>query len=139
MPVDNSAELAAVAKARAVAEKSLGAARIAKFVKGLLIVRWAVPVLAAVLLWFGWAGKQMRMMTLATGAAGVATAVILYAYRQSLVSVGGGEDSLGGMISKEMDAVISLGAGTYLIGLVGVGLVLAGLGLVRNPLAARAA
>lgn len=139
MPIDNSAELASLARTRSAMEGRLAAARTASFVTSLLIVRWAVPILAAVLLWFGWAGKELRTMTLATGAAAIVTAVIIYAYRQTLVGgLGGGEGTLGGMISRQMDAVISVGIGTYLIGLLGVGLILAGLGVARNPLAARA-
>lgn len=138
MPLDNSAELASIAKAREVAEKSLSAARTAKVVSGLLIVRWTVPVLAILLLWFSWSGKELRTMTIAAGAASIVTAIIMYAYRQSLVGGMSPENSLGGMISRQMDAVISVGIGTYLIGLLGVGLILAALGIVRNPLATRA-
>jgi len=137
MPVDNSAELAAVAKARAHAEHAMSAARWAATVKTLLVVRWAVPVLAALLLWLTWGGKESKAATLATGAAGILTALILWLYRGSLVG-GGDEDSIGGAIAARMDEAISLGIGTWLIGLLGIGLLLAGLGIIRNPLAARA-
>jgi hypothetical protein len=138
MPVDNRAELAAVATERAQAEKSLRAARSAKFVASLLIVRWTVPLLAALLLWFCWAGKPFRPVAIAAGAAGLVTAVVIYAFRQSLVG-GGEEGTIAGALSRQMDAVISVGIGVYLMGIVGVGLILVGLGIVRAPLAARAA
>jgi hypothetical protein len=138
MPVDNSDELAEVARRRAQAESALSSARWGAALRSLLIVRWAVPALALGLLWLGWTGKENRTATLAAGGAGILTTIVIVLYRRSLVGGGGDENSLGGMMAAQMDAAISVGIGTWLIGLIGVGLVLSGLGILRNPLAARA-
>jgi len=139
MPIDNGPELKMIADERDRVAAQLGSARTAKTVTALLGVRWLVPLLAGLLLWFCWAGKPARTMTLATGGVSVLTAIVIYAYRQSIVGLGGAsENSIGAMLSANLDAAISVGMGTWLIGLIGVGLVLAGLGIIRNPLAARA-
>lgn len=140
MPVDNSQQLAAVAEQRAQAEHTLSSAKFASNMTSLLVVRWAVPILAVALLWLVWTDKPVARISLATGVAAIVTAAIVYEYRQVIVGAGGApEDSIGGMLSKQMDAMVSVGLGTYLIGLCGIGLVLAGLGKVKNPLAARVA
>jgi hypothetical protein len=138
MPVDNRAGLRMVAKERANLQAQLARAQFASTVESLLVIRWLVPIGAIVLLAFAWMEKSTKMLALATGAAAVATAAILYEYREVLVGSGSPAGSIGGMISRQMGAVISLGFGTYLIGLCGIALVLAGLGIVKNPLAARA-
>jgi len=139
MPLDNGPELKMIADERAQAEARLSSARTAKIVTALLAVRWLVPLLAGVLLWFCWAGKPAKAMTLATGGAAILTAIIVHAYRQSIVGLGGvDENSIGAMLSANLEAAISVGMGTWLIGLIGLGLLLAGLGIIRNPLGTRA-
>jgi len=139
MPIDNGPELRMIAEQRAQAEAQLGSARTAKTVTTLLAVRWLVPLLACGLIWFCWASKPARTMTLATGGVSVLTAIVIYAYRQSIVGLGGAsENSIGAMLSANLEAAISVGMGTWLIGLIGAGLLLAGFGVVRNPLAGRA-
>lgn len=140
MPVDNSQELRSIAEQRANLNNQLSSARNAGIVTNLLIVRWLVPILAAALLWFCWVGKNTTKLALATGAAAIVTAIVIYVYREVIVGGGGApEDSMRGMLGSQLDAVISLGFGTYLIGLCGIGLVLAGLGVVKNPLASKTA
>lgn len=139
MPMDNGPELRMIAERRAQAEARLSSARSAKIVNALLGVRWLVPLLACVLLWLCWSGKPARMATLATGGAAILTAIVIHAYRQSIVGLGGAsENSFGAMISANLGAAISVGLGTWLIGLIGIGLLLAGFGIIRNPLAASA-
>jgi hypothetical protein len=137
MPVDNSEELKMVARERTNLQAQLSHAQFASTISSLLIVRWLVPIGAIALLAFAWLDKSTRTLALATGGAAIVTAAVLYEYREVLVG-GGSEGSIGGMISRQMGAVITLGFGTWLVGLCGVGLVLAGLGVIRNPLAARA-
>ena len=140
MPVDNSYQLRSIAEQRVNLNNQLSSARNAGIVTNLLFVRWLVPILAAALLWFCWVGKNTRTMALGTGAAAIVTAIVIYAYREVIVGGGGApEDSMRGMLGAKLDAVISLGFGTYLIGLCGIGLVLAGLGVVKNPLANKSA
>jgi hypothetical protein len=137
MPVDNSVELNMVARERAGLQAQLSRAQFASTIGSLLAVRWLVPILAITLLAFAWMDRGINKLSIATGTAAMVTAGIIYEYRQAIVG-GGSADSIGGMISRQMDAAISLGFGTYLIGLCGIGLILAGIGIVRNPLAARA-
>ncbi|MBC9030805.1 hypothetical protein IAG41_00215 [Sphingomonas sp. JC676] len=138
MPMDNSAGLRMVAKERVNLQAQLSRAQFASTIGGLLVIRWLVPIGAIALLAFAWMEKSTRVLALATGAAAAVTAAILYEYREVLVGSGSPAGSIGGMISRQMGAVVSLGFGTYLIGLCGIALVLAGLGILKNPLAARA-
>ncbi len=136
MPVDIRPDLRSIAQQRAVAEKRLSSARFAAAMTNLLVVRWSVPILAAVLLWMTWGGKELRTLSLATGVAAIVTSAIIYEYREVLVGSGGApQGSIGAMMSRQLDAAVSLGFGTYVIGLCGVALIVAGLGLIRNPLA----
>lgn len=138
MPMDNSAGLRMLAKERANLQARLSQAQFASTIGSLLAVRWLVPIGAIALLAFAWMDKSTKALALATGVVAVLTAAILYEYREVLVGGAGPVGSIGGMISRQMGAVISLGFGTYLIGLCGIALVLAGLGVLKNPLAARA-
>lgn len=139
MPMDNGSELQQLAKQRSDAERQLGSARFAATVANLLVLRWSVPIMAIILLWLGWTGRDTKRVSLAAGVAAIVTAAIVYEYRETIVGAGNAAaDSIGAMLSKQMDAAISLGFGTYLIALCGVGLILGGLGVIRNPLADRA-
>jgi hypothetical protein len=102
-----------------------------------LVIRFLVPIGACVLLWLAWSGGALRTPAIATGLVSIIAALIVYLYRGSLFGHAD-EGSLGGAISRQFDAVISVGFGTYLIGLIGIGLILAGIGVLRNPLAAKA-
>jgi len=138
MPIDNSAELKMVAEERASAEARLSSARFASTVSSLLIVRWLVPVLAIALLAMAWLDKPVNKVAIGTGAVAIVTAALIYEYRQILVGGSNPAGSLGSMISERMSAIVSIGFGTWLIALCGIGLVVAGLGMVKNPLAAKA-
>ncbi|MBB5986894.1 hypothetical protein [Sphingobium lignivorans] len=138
MPIDNGPALQRVAEARASMEARLSAARMARTANALLGLRWLVPLLAALLLWFCWMGKSTRTIALVTGGVSIVTAIAVFAYRQSIVTfAGAGENAIGAMVSANLEAAISVAIGTWLMGLIGVALVLAALGIVRNPLAAR--
>lgn len=138
MPMDIGPELKSIAEQREEAQKRVSAAGFASTVKSLLVVRWATPILALALLWFCWVGREVKPLSLATGGASLATALIIYGYRETIVRGDGVEGSIGDAIARQMEAAIVLGWGTYLIGLIGIGLILAGLGIVKNPLAAKA-
>lgn len=138
MPIDNSDELKMVAKERTNLQAQLSHAQFAATISSLLIIRWLVPILAITVLAFAWLDKGVNKLAIATGAVAILTAAVIWEYREVLVGGGGSEGSIGGMISRQMGAVISLGFGTYLVGLCGIGLVLAGLNVIKNPLAARA-
>ena len=137
MPIDNSDELKMVAKERTNLQAQLSHAQFASTISSLLVIRWLVPILAIAVLAFAWLDKGVNKLAIGAGAAAVLTAAVIWEYREVLVG-GGAEGSIGGMISRQMGAVISLGFGTYLVGLCGIGLILAGLNVIKNPLAARA-
>jgi len=137
MPIDNSEELKMVAKERTNLQAQLSHAQFASTISSLLVIRWLVPILAIAVLAFAWLDKGVNKLAIGAGAAAVLTAAVIWEYREVLVG-GGAEGSIGGMISRQMGAVISLGFGTYLVGLCGIGLILAGLNVIKNPLAARA-
>ncbi len=138
MPMDNSAELAMVAKQRVTLQSRLSLAQFAATIGSLLVIRWLVPILAIALLAMAWMDKSVNKLAIGTGAVAIITAGLFYEYREVLVGSGAPEGSIGSMISRQMDAAISVGFGTYLIGLCGIGLILAGLGVVKNPMADRA-
>lgn len=138
MPLDNSGELKMVAKERTSLQAQLSHAQFASTISTLLVIRWLVPILAVALLAMAWMDKGVNKLAIGTGAVALLTAALIYEYREVLVGGASPEGSIGSMISKQMSAVISVGFGTWLIGLCGIGLIVAGLGLVRNPLAARA-
>lgn len=102
----------------------------------LLVARFLVPLAAVWLIWLAWSGGALRTPSIAAGAVSVAVALMFYIYRGALIGHPA-EDSIGAAIAGRMDAMISVGWGTYLIGLCGVGLILSGLGVVKNPLAAK--
>jgi hypothetical protein len=110
-------------------------ARWANTIENLLIIRFLVPVMAIVLIWLAWTDKALAPAALVTGGISILVFLLIYMFRNSLAGTPD-EDSLGGVMSKNIDAMISLGFGTYLILLCGIGLVLAGLGF-KNPLTAR--
>ncbi len=101
-----------------------------------LILRYLVPLGALILLWLVWSDKPSRTPSIALGAVSVLTALLVYLYRGALIGHPN-EGSIGAAISQQMDAAISVGFGNWLIGLIGVGLVLGGLGIVRNPFATK--
>ena len=136
MPMDNSQELRPIADRRVVLDNQLNGARNAGIVTNL----WLAPILTAAPLWFCWVRKNTKRLTLGTGAAAILTAIIIYAYREVIVGGGGApQNSIAAMLGGQLYAAISLGVGTYLIGLCGIGFILAGLGVVKNPLANKSA
>lgn len=102
-----------------------------------LILRWLVPSGALGLAWLAWSGKVTTKPSIALGSISLFIALLVYLYRGALIGHPK-EGSIGAAISQQMDAAISVGFGTWLIGLIGIGLVLGGLGILRNPLAAKA-
>jgi len=106
-------------------------------ISGALIVRYLIPIGACLLLWLVWSGKATRTPSLAVGGISILFGLLIYLYRGALVGHPV-EGSIGAAISQQLDAVVSVGWGTWIIAACGLGLVLAGLGIVRNPLATQA-
>ncbi len=104
---------------------------------GALVIRYLVPIGACLLLWLVWSDKPVKLPSLVTGGISILFALLVYLYRGALVGHPV-EGSIGEAISQQLDAAVSVGWGTLIVAACGVGLVLAGLGMVRNPLAGKA-
>jgi hypothetical protein len=106
-------------------------------ISGALVIRYLVPIGACLLLWLAWSGKVAKTPTLAVGGVSVLFGLLVYLCRGALVGHPV-EGSIGEAISQQLDAAVSVGWGTVIIAACGVALLLAGLGVARNPLAAKA-
>jgi hypothetical protein len=92
-----------------------------------LMLRFAAPLLAVVLLWQAWRGAALRLVTLAAGGAAVLAFLLVLLVKAGLTS---GSGPLGDALGQ----VIGTGIGTWLIMLCAIGLILAGLGKIGKPL-----
>ena len=100
-------------------------------VQTLLVLRYAAPVAALWVIWAAWAGKDTRLPMLVTGGSAIFAAVLVFALKQAAVA------AAGEFVGAAVGAMIGIGIGTWLLLLAGAGLVAAGLGIIRNPLAKR--
>jgi len=115
----------------------LGAAAVAPGARGsslatiqpLLVLRFAAPIAALWVIWAAWAAKDLRVPMLVAGGSGILAVVLVFALKQAAISMAG--PYAGAAVS----AMISIGIGTWLLLLASAGLIAAGLGIVRNPLA----
>ena len=82
-----------------------------------------------VLIWQAWRGAALRIPSLAAGGGAILAFVIVYAMK---ASIGTGIDE----VDARIQSLVSLGIGAWLMALCGIGLILAGLGIIKNPLAA---
>lgn len=96
--------------------------------KMLLLLRFAAPILALLLIWRAWRGQALRLVTLATGAAAVLAFLLVMLVKAGITSASG---EFGAAIGQ----VLGTGIGAWLLLLCGVGLILAGLGRIRSPFA----
>lgn len=123
----------------AVAELE-GAARMASMMGGggdsglgglsaLLILRFIAPLAALWLCWAAWAGKPERLPMLVTGAAAIIAALLVFLVKSAILS------AVPEMARDMMASQIHIGLGVWLLLLAGAGLIAAGFGLIRNPLA----
>lgn len=95
----------------------------------LLFLRFAAPVAALWLGWVAWSGKPERMPMLVTGGAAIVAALLVVMLKSAIVSMA--PEVARGMVSNQL----ALGFGVWLLLLAGAGLIAAGLGFIRNPLA----
>lgn len=98
-------------------------------IQTLLILRYAAPVAALWVIWAAWSGKDLRLPMIVAGGAAILAAVLVFALKQAAVAAAG--EYAGVAVS----AMIGIGIGTWLLLLAGAGLVAAGIGVIRNPLA----
>jgi hypothetical protein len=92
----------------------------------LLMLRFAAPILALVLIWRAWQGGALRLLTLATGAAAILAFALVM-----LVKLG--VTSQNGELGAAIGSMLGTGIGAWLLLLSGIGLILAGLGKIGRP------
>jgi hypothetical protein len=113
----------------------------------LLILRFIAPLAAVVLIVLAWLEKPLAVPMIVAGAATILAALLIFAYKSAIVSTFGGiADGIAGpggfdlprarsmMGAMNPGSFISIGLGVWLLALTGVGLVVAGLGKIHNPL-----
>lgn len=105
-----------------------------KAVQAALLLRFAAIAGAIWLLWVCWSGRSVSMPSLVAGAAAVVAGGLPFLFKSALIGVAGG-GMAGEAVAAGMDAMIKIGIGPWLLAAAGIGLIVAGLGLVRNPLA----
>lgn len=131
-----ASQLKGFAEDRAKYEQQLSDGRWRGLISGLLVVRFLVPLGACLLLWLAWSGKPVAKPSIVVGAAALAAGVLVYLYRDAVIGKPD-KGTIGGAIAQQMDAVLSIGIGTWALILIGLALLGAGSGLIRNPLADR--
>lgn len=90
-----------------------------------LLPRFLAPVMALALLWRAWSAQAGKMITLGTGGAAILAFLLIELAKTSFTQ--------GSEFGQMLGTVISTGLGTWLILLCGIGLILAGLGVLGNP------
>jgi hypothetical protein len=116
----------------------------------LLILRFIAPLAAVALIVLAWLEKPLAVPMIVAGAATILAALLVFAYKSAIVSTFGGiADGIAGpggfdlprarsmMGAMNPGSFISIGLGIWLLALTGVGLVVAGLGKIHNPLRAK--
>lgn len=119
---------------RAEIRQAKGKVGFLKAVQAALLLRFAALAGAIWLLWVCWSGRSASMPSLVAGAAAVVAGGLPFLFKSALIGVAGG-GLAGEAVAAGMDAMIKIGIGPWLLAAAGIGLIVAGLGLVRNPLA----
>lgn len=105
----------------------------------LLVLRFAAPLAALALIMLAWLEKPMQVPMLVAGGVSILVALLVVAFKMAIVSsvesMMGGFGSARAMLGvPSPGSMIGVGIGVWLIGLAGIGLVVAGLGKLQNPL-----
>ena len=99
-------------------------------VQALMFLRFAAPIAALWAIWSAWSDKPLKLPMLVTGACALVAAGLSFALRSAVVS-------MMGVMGEAAGRMISIGFGAWLLALAGVALILAGVGIIRNPLAGK--
>jgi hypothetical protein len=98
-------------------------------IKTLVILRFAAPLAALWLIWATWTGRPEKMPLLIAGGSLLLGAALIFMTRSAVL------DAVPDMMRPQIESVISVGMGAWLLALTGCAAVAAGRGLIRNPLA----
>lgn len=116
--------------------KGLGAVNFVKTVNTALILRYIALIAAVWLLWQTWKGALLRPWELAAGAGAIVAGGLAFLLKSAILGLFSAMHPLGRAVSAQMDSLVSVGFGPWLLLAAGAGLIASGLGLIRNPLAA---
>ena len=114
--------------------KGLGAVDFLKTVNTALILRFAALIAAAWLIWQAWTGAALRPWELAAGGAAIVAGGLTFLLKSAILGLFSAINPLGAAGAAQMDSLVSIGLGPWLLLAAGAGLIASGLGLVRNPL-----
>lgn len=98
--------------------------------QSLMFLRFAAPIAALWAIWSAWSDKPLKLPMLVTGTSALIAAGLSFALRSAVVSAMG-------VMGEAAGRMISVGFGAWLLALAGVALLLAGIGIIRNPLAGK--
>lgn len=102
-------------------------------VRSILFLRLAAPLAAAWLIFACWARPaSTRLASLVAGGAAIVAGVLPYCLKTTMIAALGN-------FGEGMDEAVGVGIGAWLILAAGIALILAGLGKIVNPLAAKTA
>jgi len=114
---------------KAKIEKIASGEQTLSFTRAILFVRFAAPLCALWLLWVSWSqGTAIRIASLATGASAIVAGLLPHLLKHALIGALGN-------FGEGMGDAISIGIGAWIVLLAGIGLILAALGKISNPLA----
>lgn len=114
--------------------KGLGAVDFLKTVNTALILRFAALIAATWLIWQAWTGAALRPWELAAGGAAIVAGGLTFLLKSAILGLFSAINPLGEAGAAQMDSLVSIGLGPWLLLAAGAGLIASGLGLVRNPL-----
>jgi len=120
---------------RAEVRQGLGAVETVRRVDTLLILRFAALIGAAWLVWKAWSGAALRTWELVAGASALLGAGLTVLLKSAIMGLFSAMNPLGEAAVDQMNGLLSIGPGPWLLALAGAGLIASGLGLIRNPLA----
>ena len=99
-------------------------------VQDLLFLRFAAPVTALWVIWSAWSEKALKLPMLVCGVSAVVAAGLVFMLRSAAIS-------MMGPMGSSVGQMISIGFGAWLLVLAGLALILAAVGIIRNPLAGK--
>jgi len=118
--------------------KGLSAVDFVKTVNTALILRYAALIAAAWLIWQAWKGAALRPWELAAGASAIVAGGLTFLLKSAILGLFSAMNPLGRAATAQMDSLVSIGIGPWLLLAAGAGLIASGLGLIRNPMASAA-
>lgn len=102
----------------------------------LLWLRFLSPIAAATLIFMAFTGRRFGPAPLIAGVSAIIAGALPFVIKGAIISKVQTDALMGEMVGASLEALITVGPGAWLSLGAGAGLIAAGLGLVKNPLAA---